>query len=230
MPPQALIESRDQAVRKVRTGAMYFYFIAALTLLNSLMLHLNIMQGQVLLPASLYIVQLIDFNYTELNLPVIVPILADILFVGLYVFLGYMAGRRDRKWAFQAGTIFYAADMILFSGTEMNFDMIFSLIFGAFVIIMLMGGYRALKKLDEIQDECAKAGFEMPAYAAPPRGRFFGLLRPEPPDRAKVREQALRARDEMEQTVFSIGDSEKPGGKEASDAAEAAASPGEEPR
>nr|WP_122011653.1 hypothetical protein [Maliibacterium massiliense] len=135
---------RHQLLRRVKTASSLFYLVAVLTLLNSIMIHCNIMQGSVLLPVGLYGAQFLDkFGPVDLAIPLWIVIVCDVAFAAIYAYLGYQA-RQRKLWALMAGTYYFLFDAIVLS---IGLSDVFMLLFDIYAAVMMMSGLRAARKL-----------------------------------------------------------------------------------
>src|SRR5581483_5460574 len=138
--------------RRRRRGALWFYWIAGLSLVNSVAAPLG--QSSRLIP-GLGITPLAHSGHGYAVVAVV-----DAAVIGGFALLGRFAAR-GRLWAFVAGAVFYALDGLLFIGKA---DWWIAIGFHLFVLVMIARGFEAARRL---------------AYAGPPRGaRRARLLQP----------------------------------------------------
>lgn len=129
---------RRQDEMRAQSGARWFYLIAVLSLVTSV---ISLVGGGWAFFASLGITQIIDAVAVQLLAPRIgagvklVAFVLDLLAAGLFALMGYLANKRQ-TWAFLAGMVLYALDALVFFG--------FVLLFGAFsVAALLMAAFHA---------------------------------------------------------------------------------------
>ena len=126
--------------KHMRSGASWFYWIAGLSLINSIMALSGKGWGFIL---GLGMTQVIDGAASNLGSNgLVVAIVLDVLVAGLFVLFGVFANR-GHLWSFIVGMIFYAADGLIFLIAQ---DWL-GLGFHAFVLFCLFGGLRAARQL-----------------------------------------------------------------------------------
>ena len=145
--PLARAEENVRREARARGGASWFYWIAGMSLLNSLMWIFNL--GYTFF-IGLGITQLVDGVATGLaeyvapdyaTLLRIGALVIDVLFAGLFVLFGYLANR-GRRWAFIVGAALYGLDALIFLMVP---DFI-SIGFHVFGLVIILNGMRAAKK------------------------------------------------------------------------------------
>jgi hypothetical protein len=144
-------EQRDKAIEqklikegRFKSGANWFFWIAALSLVNSVILLLGKNWGFVI---GLGITQFIDAIGSKLAeeigpLSKAVALLADLVAAGVFVLFGVLA-RKRQVWAFLVGMVLYALDGLLFILVA---DWL-SVAFHAFALWGIYGGLKAMKGL-----------------------------------------------------------------------------------
>lgn len=146
--------SRRQDEDRARSGAHWFYWVAALSLVTSIVALLG---GSWAFFASLGFTQMIDAVAVQLLAPKLgegVKLFAfvlDLIAAGIFALLGYFATKRQ-TWAFVAGMGLYVLDLLLFLGLAVLFD---ALSFQAFIVVAfhayvlwnLFNGYKACARL-----------------------------------------------------------------------------------
>src|SRR5437588_658163 len=138
-----LIQQRLRAERQLRSGANWFYWIAGLSLINTV---IAMAGNDWQFFAGLGIAELIDAFmriYTQIALAGAV---LDLSIAGAFVAFAYFAGKRH-IWAFVAGMTIYAMDglLLLALGSPL------SLLFHAFALYGLLAGLIACRKLGTLQ-------------------------------------------------------------------------------
>ena len=146
--------SRREDEERVKSGSRWFYIIAALSLVTSVV---SLVGGGWAFFASLGITQIIDAVAVQLLAPrigegvKIVAFLFDVLAAGIFALMGYFASNR-KTWAFVAGMALYALDALVFLGFvllfgEVSLPTVIMVAFHAYVLWQLYGGYKAAARL-----------------------------------------------------------------------------------
>lgn len=117
--PLAQAEERVRREARLKGGANWFYWIAGLSLLNSLMWAFDI--GYIFF-IGLGVTQLVDGFITGL-VPYLAPELAtlvrvaglvvDVLIAGLFALFGFLA-KKGHRWSLIFGAVLYALDTLIF--------------------------------------------------------------------------------------------------------------------
>lgn len=135
-----------EAVRRVRSSASWFFWLAGLSLINTFATLSDSQYGMVL---GLGYTQVIDAVFqvaaeggagagtTVLHLVLVAGVAAVFIAFGVF-------GRRLQAWAFVVGMLAYVIDSLLF---VVSGDWI-AVGFHAFVLFMLYGGYSTLRALN----------------------------------------------------------------------------------
>jgi hypothetical protein len=139
--------------RQMRNGANNFFWIAALSIANSIFFLISTRSTFVV---GLGITQFIDTIFHNISLAYpnstllirCLGLLPDILFCGVFVLCGFLA-LRGYRWGFIAGLILFGLDAIL---TLISSD-IFGFGFHLFFLWFLIIGLRALNNLEKIKME-----------------------------------------------------------------------------
>lgn len=135
--------------KRIASGGNWFYWIAGLSIVNSLIVLFN---GKMSFVAGLAATQFIDGGIQELGPKAAIILLPiNLIIAGIYVMFGYFACRRA-MWAFIAGIVCYSLDTLLFL---MVMDL-FPLAFHAYALFWIVGGLKALnlsKKLEAQQTQ-----------------------------------------------------------------------------
>lgn len=131
--------AREALERRRRSGARWFFWVAALSIVNSAAA-LGGQQWRFVI--GLGITQLADglAARTGHGVPVVVAVV--VVFVGVFALLGRFA-LRGQPWAFVVGTIVYAVDGLIFVAAG---DWI-GAAFHAFVVVMALRGLDAARRL-----------------------------------------------------------------------------------
>jgi hypothetical protein len=150
MTPQDSFDSveRQQLEQRMKSGANWFYWIAALSLVTSI---ISLAGGTWAFLVSLGVTQLVDAvaNVGAERFGVgakIVALVFDIVAAGLFAFLGVFAGK-GRTWAFIVGMVLYLLDALvcLLIGFWLG------LAFHAFALYSIFGGYKAAASLARME-------------------------------------------------------------------------------
>lgn len=114
--PQTLPANYEQ-LASLKSGANWFYWIAALSLINSL---ISAFGGQWNFIVGLGITQVVDGLFSMggdaasgLTAAKIIGLVINLFIAGLFAGFGYFAGMAQ-KWAFIVGIVLYALDGALF--------------------------------------------------------------------------------------------------------------------
>jgi len=96
--------------RVIGNGANWFYWVAGLSMINTLIALFN---GKVSFMFGLGVTQIADASIQEFGpRAAIIALPVNLFIAGVYVLFGYCAGRRMR-WAFYTGLFFYLLDALL---------------------------------------------------------------------------------------------------------------------
>lgn len=148
MENEKLIEEKLRTEDALKNGAGWFYWIAGLSLINSLLVFFDSDWGFI---AGLSITQIIDYTayYLSLEFGSIVSIIGLILnfvIIGIFVILGVFANK-GRNWGFIVGFVLYGLDTLLLVFMD---DPFISVAFHLFALYSIFRGYQANKQLREI--------------------------------------------------------------------------------
>jgi hypothetical protein len=136
--------------RQSVSGARWFFWIAALSMINSI---ISLSDGQWNFLAGLGMTQVISGFAVGLapdlgSAVTVVALVLDALVAGVFVALGWFA-QKSQTWAFIVGIVIYTLDGLIF----LMFQEWFSLAFHAFVLFSIVRGLLALNKLKQLQSE-----------------------------------------------------------------------------
>ena len=135
---------------KSYSGANWFFWIAGLSLVNSVIVLMN---GQWSFLAGLGVTQIID-GMAQALLPrlgttaTVLALVMDLAAAGVVVTFGLMA-RQGHGWAFILGMILYALDGLIF----LLVGALLSLAFHAYALYCIYRGYAANNRLRQIREE-----------------------------------------------------------------------------
>lgn len=135
--------------RQLASGANWFYLIAGLSLVNSI---ISLFDGNWNFAVGLGITQIFDgiarFGIEEGSGNWIKAVFfsLDLVVAGMFVLLGVFANWRQ-TWAFIAGMIFYALDgaIMIFAGDVLG------IIIHALALYFLFRGFQAARRLNQIE-------------------------------------------------------------------------------
>ncbi len=140
----------------LRNGAGWFYWIAALSLINSVLVTAGSDRSFII---GLGVTQVADAILGSFGtVGKIVAFAFDLVVAGLFVLLGWLANKRH-GWAFGVGIAVYGLDGVLYLLVS---DWL-SVAFHVFVVFSLFAGLSAHKRLARIEADAAG-----PAPLAPP--------------------------------------------------------------
>jgi len=140
--PGAMTESveQQQLERRRRIGARWFYWVAGISLVNAVVAlagqHWRFIVG-------LGTTQVVNGLAARTGHGWAPAILLDLLLIGGFVLLGYLALQRQH-WAFPVGIGVYALDGLIFLAARHWVG----LAFHVFVLIMIGKGFQAARQLD----------------------------------------------------------------------------------
>jgi hypothetical protein len=138
--------------KAVRSGASWFYWIAALSVVNSA---IQLSGSDRSFVVGLGITQVFDAVATgatqgsEGNAGSVlrgIALVLDLMVAGFFVLIGWQAGKQ-RAWAFVIGMLLYACDALIFVLVQ---DWM-SIGFHAFALFGVWGGYASIRKLREAE-------------------------------------------------------------------------------
>jgi hypothetical protein len=136
----AMTMDQQQLEMRLKSGASWFYWIAGLSLINSIAALSGAGWGFIV---GLGITQIIDAFAGDLaGGGLAVAIVLDVLVAGLFVLFGIFAHKRH-LWSFIVGMTLYALDGVIFAIAS---DWL-AAGFHVFVLYWLFGGFRAARQL-----------------------------------------------------------------------------------
>jgi hypothetical protein len=143
-----LIEEKLKIEKQFQSGADWFFWIAGLSIINSVILFSGSEWGFIIGLGITRIIDAIGLLLAE-EIGVAGKILAFIFTViaaGIFVLFGVFA-RKRYKWAFVVGMILYALDGLIF----LLLGDLLSVGFHIFVLFCIFGGFKACGKLNGMQ-------------------------------------------------------------------------------
>ncbi len=156
LTPDAAIEMQRmqsaiaELTRRMKSGANNFYWIAALSVINSLLIEFG---GDIFFVVGLASTLIVDSVFVEIakSIPdgsIVVKLIGlaiSICIAGIFGLFG-LFGNRGRNWAFIVGMVLYVLDTLLM----LAFGEWLGLIFHGFFLFGLFGGLRALNELNKL--------------------------------------------------------------------------------
>ena len=143
--------SKEEIYKKeeeVKKGASWFFWIALLSIINTIIIHLN---GNLNFVIGLGITQIVDaFSIFQepggFNLDKTTGLFINLLITSTFFLFGYHA-KQKKSWAFIIGMVLYGLDGLIFLPLEdfLGFG------FHVFALIMIFKGFQALRSLNNIE-------------------------------------------------------------------------------
>ena len=151
-------------VRRMKSGANNFYWIAALSVINSALLQFG---GGMYFVVGLAGTLLVDTIFIELANAMqesalvvkVIGLIVSAAVAGIFALFGLFANRA-MKWAFIVGIIFYTIDTVLM----IFFHEWMGLIFHVLFLFGLIGGLHALNKLQQLAPKKSSNPTDFPQY------------------------------------------------------------------
>jgi len=138
-----------ELTRRMKSGANNFYWIAALSVINSLVIEFGGSSYFVVGLASTLIVDTIFVEFANSaggSLVVkLIGLAISVFIAGIFALFGLFANR-GKSWAFIVGMVLYVLDTLLM----LAFQEWMGLIFHGFFLFGLFGGLRALNELKKL--------------------------------------------------------------------------------
>lgn len=136
---------------KIKSCAGWFYWIAGLSILNTI---LFLAGADISFVLGLGATQVVDgFMSAIANelggvsyAVIIIQFVIDLLFAGVFIFLGIM-GRKRKTWAIIVGIVLYSIDALL----TIAFQDYLGFGFHIFAIVMISGSFKAIKDLAALE-------------------------------------------------------------------------------
>ena len=173
--PSSITELRRKLEKQIKNGADWFFWIAGLSVLNSLVL---IFGGGWNFLIGLGITQVVDgfmsalaaeFSSPATTIIRLFGLLISIGLAGVPAFFGFFA-RKGRKWSFVIGIILYALDGLIFLlvGAWASFR------FHLFALLWISVGLWAKNQLDKVErGETDALVYPKPLITKGPRPRSY---------------------------------------------------------
>jgi hypothetical protein len=142
-----------ELTQSYKNGSKWFYWIAALTIVTSL---IAVGGGGIRFLLSLVITQIIDAIATSLSLEMgagtkAVAIVLDLIVTGVFFLLGYLANQK-MIWAYLVGMVLFAFDGLL----SLLIGDIISVLGHAFALFFLIRGFMAGRNLLALEKAMAQ--------------------------------------------------------------------------
>src|SRR5215216_5985551 len=153
-----------ELTQRYRSGANWFYWIAALTIITSLIAFFG---GGIRFLISLGLTQFIDALAAGLAPQLggavqVVGLVLDLLVTGVFVLFGYLANKK-MLWAYVAGMVVFLLDGLL----SLAFQDVIGVIAHAVVLFWLFRGFQAGRELVSLEkimaEQAAVAAQQQPA-------------------------------------------------------------------
>jgi len=150
-PSQAQMMARLKLERQLRGGASWFYWIAGLSIINSILFILDISSTFVVGLGITQVIDGISAGIADLTEPGMMPMIRTIgLVINIVIAGGFVAfgilGSNRRKWAIIVGMVLYALDIIILI---IAMDWL-SILFHAIALVGLVSGLSACSKLEKL--------------------------------------------------------------------------------
>ena len=140
---------RAELTRRMKNGANNFYWIAALSVINSLVLGFGGNSYFVVGLASTLIVDTIFVEFANASggslIVKLIGLAISLFIAGIFALFGVFANR-GKNWAFIVGMVLYVLDTLIM----LAFQEWMGLIFHGFFLFALFGGLRALNELKKL--------------------------------------------------------------------------------
>lgn len=156
------LELKMRLQNRLRSGANWFYWIAALSIINSILLLTN---AGITFIFGLGATQVVDFlaygigqelQLDAVNVVRIIGWVLNLLIVGVYALFGVFANK-GKRWPFIAGMVLYGLDAVLELFIWEKPDLL-SFAFHLIVLWGLLGGLRAIAELEKYEATLRQAG------------------------------------------------------------------------
>ena len=142
-----------ELTRRMKSGASNFYWIAALSVINSLILGFG---GNSYFVVGLASTLLVDSIFVEVTgsmtdgaiIIKLIGLAISIFIAAIFVLFGFFANK-GKRWAFIVGMVLYGLDSLLM----LAFQEWMGLIFHGFFLFGLFGGIRALGELQKLMPQ-----------------------------------------------------------------------------
>lgn len=139
----------DEHLKAIKGGANWFYWIAGLSIINTLIIFFN---GDVNFIVGLGLTQIVDaIFYDSPNAFKILGLFVNLMIAGIFAIIGFFANKKS-KTAFIIGIILYLIDGLLFLYVQDYLGVGFH----TFVLFMIVGGFGNIKLAEEVESKIRK--------------------------------------------------------------------------
>jgi hypothetical protein len=136
-------QEREQVEKQLSAGANWFYWIAGLSMITSIMTVSGSDWGFVI---ALAITQIIDSLARELGVVgIAISLIFDAIVAGAFVVFGVFANK-GHKWAFITGMILYSLDTLLILAAQIWLALLFHIV----ALYCIFKGFQACRKIGQI--------------------------------------------------------------------------------
>lgn len=156
------LELKLRYQNRLHSGANWFFWIAALSVINSVLMATSSTISFIFGLAATQIIDALAFIFGQQMQPQSVNTLRfigwafNLVIVAIFVLFGWFA-RKGKKWAFYAGMVLYMLDAVAALFVWDKPDLL-SFAFHLIVIWGLAGGLRAITQLDRLNETLRQAG------------------------------------------------------------------------
>ena len=140
-----------QLKARIRVSADWFFWIAGLSIINSLIMEFG---GQIRFILGLGITEFVDAVIAKQASEVhVVGWIVNLVIAGVFALFGKF-GRNGQKWAFLVGMVIYAADALLMA----TFQIWLGLAFHVYALYRIYQGLPAVNALESVQQRASALG------------------------------------------------------------------------
>lgn len=142
---EKIIADNDDLLRRAKSGANWFYWIAGLSLINSIIF---LFGGNLSFIAGLGITQMLDAVVDQISgsegfsAVKIITFAVDAILAGVFILCGMWANKLE-IWAFVVGMVLYILDTILLLAIGAYLPVAFH----AFALFMIFRGFSAARQI-----------------------------------------------------------------------------------
>jgi hypothetical protein len=157
--------AKPQLVAEMQSGTNWFYWIAGLSLVNTV---ISLTSANVAFGAGLGVTQIIDAVAGEIEGPLkALPLIIGFTAVGLFALFGYLGGQ-GQMWAIITGMVLYALDGLILLGLgALGGSMpIIGLVIHGLALYYLFQGLGACRRLQALEAERKNVVPPPPAFGA----------------------------------------------------------------
>lgn len=165
-PLSSPLELKLRLQSRLHSGANWFYWIAALSVINSILLLTNSSISFIFGLGATQIIDILAYTLGQelqldaINVVRIIGWVLNLLIVGVYALFGVFANK-GKRWPFIAGMVLYGLDALaeLFLWDKPD---LLSFAFHLIVMWGLIGGLRAVAELEKLDATLRQAGILPP--------------------------------------------------------------------